>query len=644
TIPSAVAVDVVAALRADPSVLRVEADRTRSAEAAPSDPSYDTQWALPKIGWDQVFGTVSPTGSATVAVLDTGVDASHADLAGQVLAGTSLLDSSDGRNDPNGHGTAMAGIIAANVHDHLGTAGVAQRVRILPVTVLDERGLGTDQDAAQGIAWAVDQGADVINVSLGGEWPSEAMKAAVQYARDKGVVVVAAVGNDGPGVAVRYPAAYPDVIAVGAVDRSGAHLELSNTGPEVDIVAPGASILAPDLPYKGIPALDYRTFAGTSFSTAHVAGVAALLLSFAPGLAPAEVQRLLEKGAVDVGPPGRDDQTGTGRIDAARSLAAARGQTTLPGDVTAPRQAHTVTAEVPPGAGEPVRLVVGFFADDDRARVQVRRTTTRPARTRDEGELVADVPVTASAVLLPIEDSAPPWAGDPAATVAYYTAFVRDVAGNWSNPMWVYARASGAVAPPAPEPEVEFPDVPSDHPYARAIGILLAQGIVSGFPSGTFGPDLPVTRAQFAKMVVLALGIHPLDQGAGLPASFGDVPAADGYPFVYVEAAAGRDIVRGSVAGPDGTVLFGPDRSVTRVQLAQMLARAGGDKLDRPPLGIVEPFYDLPAYAEAEVSSVWEMGIAKGRGATLFDPWKPATRGQVAEMLYRLEGALASRP
>jgi subtilisin family serine protease len=632
-------------LRVLPGVAWVEGPHTVRALEAPNDPRFWEQYALSMMQVARAWETSPGSAEVTVAVLDSGVGP-HAALEGRVLPGRSFVAgrSRDDTADRNGHGTAMAGIIAANVHDHLGTAGVAQRVRILPVTVLDERGLGTDQDAAQGIAWAVDQGADVINVSLGGEWPSEAMKAAVQYARDKGVVVVAAVGNDGPGVAVRYPAAYPDVIAVGAVDRSGAHLELSNTGPEVDIVAPGASILAPDLPYKGIPALDYRTFAGTSFSTAHVAGVAALLLSFAPGLAPAEVQRLLEKGAVDVGPPGRDDQTGTGRIDAARSLAAARGQTTLPGDVTAPRQAHTVTAEVPPGAGEPVRLVVGFFADDDRARVQVRRTTTRPARTRDEGELVADVPVTASAVLLPIEDPAPPWAGDPAATVAYYTAFVRDVAGNWSNPMWVYARASGAVAPPAPEPEVEFPDVPSDHPYARAIGILLAQGIVSGFPSGTFGPDLPVTRAQFAKMVVLALGIHPLDQGAGLPASFGDVPAADGYPFVYVEAAAGRDIVRGSVAGPDGTVLFGPDRSVTRVQLAQMLARAGGDKLDRPPLGIVEPFYDLPAYAEAEVSSVWEMGIAKGRGATLFDPWKPATRGQVAEMLYRLEGALASRP
>lgn len=631
-------------LRGLPGVGWAEGPHTVRALEAPNDPRFWEQYALRMMQVARAWETSPGSAEVIVAVVDSGVGP-HADLEGRVLAGRSFIP---GRSqvdtvDRNGHGTAIAGIIAANVHDQRGTAGVAQRVRILPVAVLDEQGLGTDQDAAQGIAWAVDQGADVINVSLGGQWPSEAMKAAVRYARDNGVVVVAAVGNDGPGVAVRYPAAYPEVIAVGGVDRTGAHLDLSNAGPEVDVAAPGASILAPDLPYRGIPGLDYRTVSGTSFSTAHAAGVAALLLSFSPGLSPAEVQRLLEAGAIDVGPPGRDDQTGAGRIDAARSLAAAQGQIALPGDVTAPRQALVVTAEVSPGAGESVRLALGLSSDEDRAHVQVRRTTTRPARTPDEGELVADVPVAISEVLVSVEDLAPPWALDSAATVTYYTVFVRDVAGNWSNPAWVCARAPGTVPPPAPEPESGFPDVPPDHPNARAIGVLFAQGIVSGFSSGTFGPELPVTRAQFAKMVVLALGIQPPDQGAGLPATFADVPAADGYPFVYVEAAAARDIVRGSGAGP-GPALFAPDRSVNRVQLAQMLARAGGDKLDFPPLGIVEPFYDLPAYAEGEVSSVWQMGIVKGRGATFFDPWEPATRGQVAEMLYRLEKVLAARP
>lgn len=636
---------LAADLRRLPGVAWVEGPHTVRALQAPNDPRFWEQYALSMLQVARAWEISPGNAEVIVAVVDSGVGP-HADLEGRVLPGRNFVvgRSQEDTTDHFGHGTAMAGIIAGNVHDRVGTAGVAQRVRILPVAVLDDEGLGSDQDAAQGIAWAVDQGADVINVSLGGQWPSEAMQAAVKYARDSGVVVVAAVGNDGSGTAVRYPAAYPEVIAVGGVDRSGAHLDLSNTGPEVDIGAPGASILAPDLPHSGIPGLDYRVFSGTSFSTAHVAGVAALLLSFDPDMAPAEVQRLLEAGAVDVGPPGRDDQTGAGRIDAARSLAAAQGQIILPGDVTAPRQALVVTAEVPPALSEPVWLAVGLFADEDRARVQVRRTSTRPARTPDEGELVTDMPITTSQMLLPVEDPAPAWAADSAAAVAYYTAFAGDAAGNWSNPMWVCARAPGTAPPPVSEPESWFPDVPSDHPYARAIGTLAAQGVVSGFSSGTFGPDLPVTRAQFAKMVVLALGIHPADGGVDLPATFADVPAADGYPFVYVEAAAGRDIVRGSEAGSDGTVSFGPDRAVTRVQLAQMLARAGGEKLDQPPLGIVEPFYDLPAYAEGEVSSVWQMGIARGRSATFFDAWEPATRGQVAEMLYRLEKVLADRP
>ena len=124
-------------LYADASVARVEADTSRAAEASPSDPSFASQWSLPKIGWDQAFGTVTPTGSATVAILDTGVDAAHPDLAGAVLPGTSILDGTDGRSDPNGHGTWMAGIVAASTDNGIGIAGVGYAgVRVLPVTCL----------------------------------------------------------------------------------------------------------------------------------------------------------------------------------------------------------------------------------------------------------------------------------------------------------------------------------------------------------------------------------------------------------------------------------------------------------------------------------------------------------------------------
>ena len=158
---------VVANLLADGNVSRVELDRVRTVGAVPSDSGYASQWSLPKIGWDQVYGTVVPSGSAVVALLDTGVEASHPDLAGQLVAGTSILDGSAGITDPNGHGTAMAGIIAALTDNGQGIAGVGYAgVKVMPITVLNSAGLGQDSDIILGVVYAVDHGANVITMSF----------------------------------------------------------------------------------------------------------------------------------------------------------------------------------------------------------------------------------------------------------------------------------------------------------------------------------------------------------------------------------------------------------------------------------------------------------------------------------------------
>ncbi|HZK48013.1 MAG TPA: S-layer homology domain-containing protein, partial [Thermoleophilia bacterium] len=128
-------------------------------------------------------------------------------------------------------------------------------------------------------------------------------------------------------------------------------------------------------------------------------------------------------------------------------------------------------------------------------------------------------------------------------------------------------------------------------------------------------------------------------------ATFSDVPSGAGYPFVYVEAAAAAGIVKGfPTATPSEVPRFGPYENVLRIQVAQMLARAGSEKLDPPPPGIVHPFYDAPSYAEAELAPIWQMGIIKGRSSVVYDPWTPATRGQVAEMLFRLRSVFQARP
>ncbi len=190
--------DELSALNAFAEVVRVDLDRTRAVEAAPSDTSYADQWSLPKIGWDQLYGTVGIAGTSTVAVLDTGVDATHPDLDGVVLPGTSVLDGSNGLSDPNGHGTWMAGIVAAETDNGTGIAGTAYAgVSVLPVTVLGADGTGQDSDIIAGVVYAADADADVILMSFSNPGFSPALQAAIDYAWASGAVLVAATGNDG---------------------------------------------------------------------------------------------------------------------------------------------------------------------------------------------------------------------------------------------------------------------------------------------------------------------------------------------------------------------------------------------------------------------------------------------------------------
>jgi len=187
TIPSSSADAGVASLQANVDVVRVEVDSTRDVGATPDDTNYSSQWSLPKIGWDQVYGTVHPSGSATVAVLDTGVNTAHPDLEGQLEIGTSILDGSAGMTDPNGHGTAMAGIVAAATNNGIGIAGVAfAGVKVMPVTVLGADGTGKDSDVIAGVVWATDHGADVILMAFSNPGFSSSLQLAIDYAWSKG--------------------------------------------------------------------------------------------------------------------------------------------------------------------------------------------------------------------------------------------------------------------------------------------------------------------------------------------------------------------------------------------------------------------------------------------------------------------------
>jgi hypothetical protein len=306
------ATDVAAAdLAASADVVRVEADATRSVQAAPSDSDYSQQWSLPAIGWDQVFGSVSPAGTSTVAVLDTGVDASHPDLAGQLVPGTSVLDpTSDGTTDPNGHGTWMAGIVAASTDN-----GMDCRHRICRRSRdagdgAGADGTGSDSDIISGVLYAADHGADVILMSFSNPGYSDALQAAIDYAWSRGAVVWRRPGTT--DLDRDLPAGDRGVVGVSSTNFMDSLDLSSNYGADTFLAAPGAGI------ETTAAGGGYETISGTSAAAAEVAGAAALLKANDSSASNGTIVGRLARNADAAG---TSDQTGNGRLNLGRAIA-----------------------------------------------------------------------------------------------------------------------------------------------------------------------------------------------------------------------------------------------------------------------------------------------------------------------------------
>ncbi len=313
----------------DGDVVAVEVDKPVHSDTA-TDPRRNEQWALDRVNFEGAWLTTNGTGE-TVAVVDTGVQQSHVDLSGQVQNGQyflhdpngNALEGPGGTTDDNSHGTHVAGIIAAVADNNpapLGIAGAAPGVQILPVKVLDSTGSGWTSDVANGITWAAQNGANVINLSLGGPGFLVAEQTAIQNARNGGVVVVAAAGNEGQnGNTVSYPGNFPEVIAVGATTSSNAVAYYSTSCPYVDLAAPGGepsgnSSISVLSTVPGANDDDYGLKAGTSMATPHVAAAAALVQKAHPTFTPVQVCTQLIRTASDLGPAGKDNGFGYGQI------------------------------------------------------------------------------------------------------------------------------------------------------------------------------------------------------------------------------------------------------------------------------------------------------------------------------------------
>jgi subtilisin family serine protease len=311
--PGVAPAEAVRALERNPNVADAQLNYVRHSSALPNDPAlkFGDQEYLKKIRLPAAWDITKGSTGRTIAVIDTGIDTSHPDLAGRIKPGFNAITGTSNVNDDNGHGTIVAGIAAAITNNNRGVAGAAWNAGIMPIKALAADGSGTDADIAEGITWAADHGASVIVLSLGGPGSSAALSAAVIYARDHNVVMVGAAGNSGSDVP-SFPAAYGAVLAVSATDTSSVFAHWSNYGSWVDVAAPGRSIVSP---VSG-PGEDYAVGDGTSFAAPLVAGVALLVRTKYPAWTWDQVLNRIRNSAQDFGPRGIDPFYGFGRVDA----------------------------------------------------------------------------------------------------------------------------------------------------------------------------------------------------------------------------------------------------------------------------------------------------------------------------------------
>ncbi|NLT34466.1 MAG: S8 family serine peptidase [Gaiellales bacterium] len=529
---------LVDALAGLPGVVWAEKGRPLRAAAYPNDPYYDQQWSLPAScfpgAWDITVGREG----VVIAVLDSGVAQDIPDLADKIVEPYSTLHETAEAwawEDVHGHGSGVAGVALAQGDNAVGVAGAAWDVSLMPVHFTDD-GTVWSRDFVEAIYYAVDHGADVINISYGSDELVMGEKEAIDYALQQGVVVVAAAGNGGSTSGIQYPAAFPGVIAVTSCSRAYRSSSFSNVGLEADLAAPGEEILAY---FATAQEWGLAAQSGTSFASPLVAGAAALLLSECPDMTPGEVEACLEGAATDLGAPGFDPAFGNGLLNAEAALKDACAVSTT-----------TTTAP------------------------STTSTTERPSTT---------------------------------------TTSVSD-----------------------PLPVSPFPDVPTYHPYFRAIIELARGGVVNGRTDGTFGPDSPVMRAQFAKMACGGLGVVVTES---LVAAFQDLGADDPaslYPHDYIAAAAAQGIMRGVTSG-----YFRPWDTLTRAQMLTAVVRAmhalHPGALAAPPAWFQTGVGDFsadhyPQLRVAEYNGLLDGLVGYGPG---WDPWLAATRGEVADVLWR---------
>ncbi len=546
-------------LAADSAVASADFDLVRRALEAPNDPEYTSgnQPGLDLVRLPLAWDTIKGADDLVIAVVDSGIEMTHPDLATRVLPGYDFVDNDALPQDEAGHGTEVAGVAAATTNNAVGIAGAAWTAKILPVRVLDNVGTGSDSNVAAGIRWAVSHGADVINLSLGGYGSSNVLRDAVAEAVAADVVVVAAAGNLGSGTLFKepvFPAAYPGVLGVAATTNSGEVVEFSLHGPWVDLAAPGYAIRVTKV------GADYATVAGTSFASPLVAGIAGLVRSQHPTWTRAQVDQQLTDTARDTGPSGRDDAYGFGLVDAAAAVGPAATQAAVPpapGDALEPNNTRTTPSLLSLGTARTATIAPEEDVDWFRLpvpgnqRVTVKVTPPAPesiTRAFDpilriygpDGSLLVERDIDPSGLsesatfdvvaggdhFVQLENFVPTLGGSPYSLLASATP-LSPASTTTSSTTTVAPATTTTVAPTTTVRPTTTTTAPASPPSRSGYWMVSAAGAVYGFgDAGHFGNAGPLPAGMRAVDIepTPSLGGYWIVTDTGHLYTFGDAP------------------------------------------------------------------------------------------------------------------------
>lgn len=581
-------------------VVVAEPNWLRETTAVPTDPEMTKQWYLQRIGMPKVWEMAQSSEEITIAVLDTGVKGDHPDLQGRILAGKNYINADEPPSDDNGHGTYVAGIIAANAND-IGIAGLASNVKIMPMKIADDHGSIQSTHVIQAINDAVEAGVDIINMSYAGVHPNALEQEAIMDAYKAGIVLVAAAGNRGRE-GWFYPASYDGVISVAATDADDRRASFSNYGSRIDVAAPGVQIYSTN--HKDGYGLEKDS--GTSFAAPMVSALAALIKAQRPDWTPAEIEWAIEHGADQREEGFWNRNLGYGRLNVYDSLQLQ----SLPTEAS-----NDEVISLP--MSHPVRNKLHLPMEIDNYEFTIDRPETITVELKDESSYLDHVIVIEGSTLeqeMYINRSGPGEGENYTfeAEPGTYEIAVFDAYNHWSEKNYelnVLVREDGF-----------FPDI-SEHWAEAEIRFLIGLDIIDGYEDGSFRPERTITRAEAVKMIVEVLELPP-----AAPA-FSDV-SDHFWGNEYIGAAEVAGIVEGYQNG-----MFGPQAAVTREEAAAMLVRAY--KLTGE--GDV-PFSDVDRnmWSYSDIQALVDEQAVSGYPDNTFRPYNAVSRAEFSAMLARV--------